>query len=69
MIGGTLVENNETRPAASENVRLTAGETVLVNRLRLARHIVHQQILAERVGCSEVGFAPAHLSYFLDELD
>jgi hypothetical protein len=39
-----------------------------VNRLRLPRHVVHQQILAERVGRRKVGFAPAHLRHFLDEL-
>src|SRR5580698_4332569 len=41
----------------------------LVNRLFLPRHVIHQQILAERVWSGEVGFASTHLRYFLDELD
>src|SRR5260370_25070832 len=40
----------------------------LVNRLRLPRHVVHQQILPERVRCSEVTLAAAHLSNFLNDL-
>jgi len=42
--------------------------TVLVNRLRLPRHVIHQQILPERVGRRKVGLATAHLGYLLDEL-
>ena len=41
---------------------------VLVDRLRLPRHVIHQQILPERVGRGEVGFAAAHLRDFLHEL-
>ena len=39
-----------------------------MNGLRLARHVIHQQILAERVGSGEVGFAAAHLRNLLHEL-
>jgi hypothetical protein len=41
----------------------------LVDRLDLARHVIHQQILAEGVRGGEVGFAAAHLRDFLHELN
>ena len=34
-----------------------------------AGHVVHEEILAERVGCGEIGFAAAHFGDFLDEVD
>src|ERR1700737_3594212 len=64
-------------PTHSQKTRMSRAPSVsvlplvvcrLVNRLRLARHVIHQQILAERVGSREVGLAAAHLSYFLNEL-
>src|SRR5271155_1662325 len=36
--------------------------------LRLPRHVIHQQILPERIRRCEVCLAPAHLRHFLDEL-
>src|ERR1700730_14206561 len=39
-----------------------------VYRTRFALHVIHQEILAQVVRRGEVGFAFAHLRYFLDEL-
>lgn len=36
---------------------------------RLLAHIIHQQILAQRVGSREVGFAATDLRHSLDEID
>ena len=41
----------------------------LMDGFRLPRHVIHQEILAERVWSSEIGFAAAHLSHFLDKLN
>jgi len=46
----------------------TSNLTVSMNRLGFSRHVIHQQILAERVRRGEVGFAAAHFRYFLHEL-
>ncbi len=37
--------------------------------LGFAGHVVHEEILAERVGRGEVGLATAHFGDFLDEMD
>src|SRR5438105_2728802 len=49
-------------------IRSSAGTGNSVYRARLARHVIHQQILAEIVGSSEVGLAAAHLRNFLHKL-
>jgi len=52
-------------------VRMTSTswlERMSVDGLGFSRHVIHQQILAERVGSREVGFSAAHLGYLLDEL-
>src|SRR5215831_16469892 len=41
----------------------------LMNMPRLAAYIIHQQILAERVGRGEVSFPAAKLRNLLDEVD
>jgi hypothetical protein len=46
----------------------SASWNVSVNRFSLPRHVIHQQILPERVGGGEVGFAAAHFAHFLHEL-
>ncbi len=47
---------------------ISARWNLLVDRLGLPRHVIHQQVLPQRVGRGEVGFAAAHLGDFLDEL-
>ena len=39
-----------------------------MNRPRLAVHVVHQQVLAQRVGRGEIRFAAAQLGHLLDEI-
>src|SRR5579862_8427645 len=39
-----------------------------MNRLHSTRHEVHEQVVAESLRRSEVGFAAAHCTYFLNEL-
>src|SRR5450755_4425674 len=57
-------------PVGTESVTSVIGlvAVALVDGLRLPRHVIHQQILAQRVRCGEVGLAAAHLGHFLDEL-
>jgi hypothetical protein len=41
----------------------------LVDRFRLPRHVIHQQILAQRIRRGEVSLPAAHLRDFLNELN
>ena len=41
----------------------------LMNGLCLARHIVHEQVLAESVWSGEIGFTPAHFRNLLNKLN
>ena len=41
----------------------------LVDRSRLAVHIIHKKIIPKRVRSREVSLTPAHLGYFLNELN
>jgi len=50
-------------------IKGTALPFLLVDGLDLLLHVIHQQILAQCVGSSEVGFATAHLCDLLHELD
>ena len=54
------------RPVSCSEPSLGPG---LVDGPRLSRHIVHEEILAERVRCGEVGLAAAHLGDLLHELN
>src|SRR5580704_7883518 len=57
------------RTRASGAPRLAgAPRAALVDGLGLSRHVIHQQILAERVWGREVGLAAAHFGDFLHEL-
>ncbi len=47
---------------------MTVG-VLLVDLLGLPGHVIHEEILAERIGRGEVSFAPAHLRDFLDEVN
>jgi hypothetical protein len=40
-----------------------------VDRPRLAVHVVHQEVLAQRIGRSEVSLAAAQFRHLLDEVD
>src|SRR5713101_6647112 len=44
-------------------------EPASVNVACLPAHVVHQEILAEREGRREIGFAAAHLRDFLDKMN
>src|SRR5581483_1224747 len=41
----------------------------LMDRLGLARHVIHQEVLTEGIRGGEIRFAAAHLGNFLDELN
>ena len=69
----TLVNVGEELPEISLPLCNGVGhflkrQLFLMNGLHLARHVIHQQILAERLGSGEVGFAAAHLRDLLDKL-
>src|SRR5450759_5208691 len=48
--------------------RFSRTGSLLVNRLGLPRHVIHRQMLPERVWRREAGLAPAHLRHFLNKL-
>ena len=50
-------------------MRLEATINQSMNGPRFARHVVHQQVLAESVRGREVGLSAAHLRDFLNKLN
>ena len=56
------------RASALEDV-VRKSLKILVDRSRLAVHIIHKKIIPKRVRSGEVSLTPAHLGYFLNELN
>src|SRR5947209_2089586 len=47
----------------------TSSDNYLVDLAGLPGHVVHQQVLAKRIGSGEVRFSAAHFGDFLHEVD
>src|SRR6266568_106250 len=60
-----VINNSRTQPA---RVSITSNPPYSVHGFRLAAHVIHQQILSQRVRRSEVRLAPAHLCHLLHKL-
>ena len=60
-LAGARLGNTDSEPRPQ-------GSSCLMHRPRLPVHVVHQQILPERVRCREVCLPPAHLGHLLHEL-
>src|SRR5215467_3597868 len=55
-----------SRPRDSSLTIALQGHSV--DGFRLPRHVVHEKVLAQRIGCCEIGLATAHLRHLLHEV-